>query len=179
MRIEVTEIQFIAKCRRLRKFIVSGLNTYPANMRLIKLIYIVLFTVGVRTLFAQQILPKSGPSPDTIVSYVKSPYNELHSGPDGSSDKITSIPQYETVLIVGRPLNNYCKVIYQGKIGYVYKTHLDLPGFDDPKDKKDLIRIPGNAKETFRTYNVGPRGGCYYINSSGNKSYVKKKLCED
>lgn len=28
-----------------------------------------------------------------------------------------------------------------------------------------------------RTYIRGPRGGCYYINSSGNKTYVDRSLC--
>lgn len=28
-----------------------------------------------------------------------------------------------------------------------------------------------------RTYHTGPRGGCYYINSNGNKQYVDRSLC--
>ncbi len=28
-----------------------------------------------------------------------------------------------------------------------------------------------------RRYYSGPRGGCYYINSNGNKSYVPRELC--
>ena len=28
-----------------------------------------------------------------------------------------------------------------------------------------------------RTYYRGPRGGCYYINSNGNKTYVARSLC--
>lgn len=35
-----------------------------------------------------------------------------------------------------------------------------------------------NAAETpNRTYIKGPRGGCYYLNSSGGKVYVDKKYC--
>ncbi len=29
----------------------------------------------------------------------------------------------------------------------------------------------------YRRYYRGPRGGCYYINSNGNKSYVDRSLC--
>lgn len=29
-----------------------------------------------------------------------------------------------------------------------------------------------------RTYYSGPRGGCYYINSNGNKTYVSRSLCD-
>lgn len=28
-----------------------------------------------------------------------------------------------------------------------------------------------------RTYYKGPRGGCYYINSNGNKTYVERSMC--
>lgn len=35
-----------------------------------------------------------------------------------------------------------------------------------------------NAVKDGRTYTLGPRGGCYYLNSSGSKVYVKdKSLC--
>jgi septal ring factor EnvC (AmiA/AmiB activator) len=32
-------------------------------------------------------------------------------------------------------------------------------------------------KSYTRKYYRGPRGGCYYINSNGNKSYVPRELC--
>ncbi len=32
-------------------------------------------------------------------------------------------------------------------------------------------------KATGRTYIRGPRGGCYYINSNGNKTYVDRSFC--
>lgn len=31
---------------------------------------------------------------------------------------------------------------------------------------------------TTRVYYRGPRGGCYYINSNGNKTYVSRSLCD-
>ncbi len=34
-----------------------------------------------------------------------------------------------------------------------------------------------NRKKQLRTYHKGPRGGCYYINSNGNKTYVSRSLC--
>lgn len=37
---------------------------------------------------------------------------------------------------------------------------------------------PSSARtSTGRTYIRGPRGGCYYINSNGNKTYVDRSLC--
>lgn len=34
-----------------------------------------------------------------------------------------------------------------------------------------------SATSDYRTYYRGPKGGCYYINSNGNKVYVDKSLC--
>jgi len=34
-----------------------------------------------------------------------------------------------------------------------------------------------SEKTTTRTYIRGSRGGCYYINSNGNKTYVDRNLC--
>ncbi|WP_282087063.1 hypothetical protein [Aquimarina algiphila] len=34
-----------------------------------------------------------------------------------------------------------------------------------------------SRSRTTRTYHRGPRGGCYYINSNGNKTYVARSMC--
>lgn len=39
-----------------------------------------------------------------------------------------------------------------------------------PKVEK-AVKVPG------RTYVKGPKGGCYYLNASGKKTYVNKDLC--
>lgn len=33
-------------------------------------------------------------------------------------------------------------------------------------------------KRAFRTYITGRRGGCYYMNGNGNKTYVPRSLCK-
>lgn len=38
---------------------------------------------------------------------------------------------------------------------------------------------PSNNPSTERTYITGPKGGCYYINSNGNKTYVDHSLCAE
>jgi hypothetical protein len=40
-----------------------------------------------------------------------------------------------------------------------------------------FLMIPASAAMAQRTYILGPRGGCYYINSNGNKTYVDRSLC--
>ena len=36
---------------------------------------------------------------------------------------------------------------------------------------------PTYKPTTYRNYITGPRGGCYYINSNGNKTYVDRSMC--
>lgn len=38
-------------------------------------------------------------------------------------------------------------------------------------------RTSNSRKSTSRTYIRGPRGGCYYINSNGGKTYVDRSMC--
>ncbi|RFC31997.1 MAG: hypothetical protein DID92_2727745583 [Candidatus Nitrotoga sp. SPKER] len=45
-----------------------------------------------------------------------------------------------------------------------------------------FICISAIAENTYRpksnhTYITGPRGGCYYVNSNGHKTYVDRTLC--
>ncbi len=35
----------------------------------------------------------------------------------------------------------------------------------------------GRSSSSYRTYHLGPRGGCYYFNGSGNKQYVDRSFC--
>lgn len=46
-----------------------------------------------------------------------------------------------------------------------------------------LTHVSAIAENTYRpksphTYITGPRGGCYYINRNGNKTYVDRDLCK-
>lgn len=41
----------------------------------------------------------------------------------------------------------------------------------------DSIFTPRDGQVIARTYIRGPRGGCYYINSNGNKTYVDRSKC--
>lgn len=36
---------------------------------------------------------------------------------------------------------------------------------------------PSSNNSSGKTYYTGPKGGCYYYNSNGNKSYVDRSLC--
>jgi|GEM_PF-1803648 len=56
------------------------------------------------------------------------------------------------------------------------------PKPDDSGISADRKTFPDNPTSTQpsssgKTYITGPRGGCYYINSSGNKTYVDHSFC--
>ena len=75
---------------------------------------------------------------------------------------------------------NYFKVIVNNKIGYVYEKNLVINKamkYLKKKNKYKLSYLRTNRSSTYRTYYRGPRGGCYYINSNGNKTYVARNLC--
>jgi hypothetical protein len=52
-----------------------------------------------------------------------------------------------------------------------YGASSDAPVYSDPPTP------PRRASPSYRTYIRGPRGGCYYINSNGNKTYVDRGMC--
>lgn len=85
----------------------------------------------------------------------------------------------------------YIKAIYNDKIGYIKEN--DIRSNSESKKLKSNItsnssyksnlssstnKQYGNSKKTIsRTYYRGSRGGCYYINSNGNKTYVARSMC--
>lgn len=49
-----------------------------------------------------------------------------------------------------------------------------LPSYSTPRlSKPRTVRQPTSTGNYIR----GPRGGCYYINRNGNKTYVDRSLC--
>lgn len=60
----------------------------------------------------------------------------------------------------------------------VKKTENNVQNFtssNKPTNKK--VSTVKKKKSSSRNYITGPRGGCYYINSSGKKTYVDRSLC--
>lgn len=43
--------------------------------------------------------------------------------------------------------------------------------------KSNRSQHANRLKSSTRNYITGPRGGCYYINSNGNKTYVDRSMC--
>ncbi|MEZ4841310.1 MAG: hypothetical protein R2821_07325 [Flavobacteriaceae bacterium] len=94
-------------------------------------------------------------------------------------------------------INGHFKVCYKKICGYIDKVWIKNNPFDETiqtnntnlKSNSNSITYPKNSSQyynnsnykrktsTYRTYYRGPRGGCYYINSNGNKTYVDRSLC--
>ena len=75
------------------------------------------------------------------------------------------------------------KDIESSVTGVDFLSSLPMPLQIVLKNKKfDVANAGFDVEATVRTYNgkpllVGPRGGCYYINSNGNKTYVDRSFC--
>ncbi|MBW8243049.1 SH3 domain-containing protein [Muricauda oceani] len=115
---------------------------------------------------------------------------ELRSKADRGSELISKLP-IGTTLYVQEKNNNYYRVITEYGEGFVfqyYASKLNCPQSNNQKvaAKASLSSSPlAKSKSTnytrkyssSRRYIRGPRGGCYYINSNGNKTYVARSLC--
>ncbi len=75
---------------------------------------------------------------------------------------------------VGNNLNTGMFVKRGGKWQVVAWQSTVVPNADT-KPKSATLASPSST--TGRTYQKGPRGGCYYLNSSGSKVYVDKAFC--
>ncbi len=52
-----------------------------------------------------------------------------------------------------------------------------MPTPTPPWNYRAEIKVKQETEKANRKYLVGSKGGCYYFNSSGNKTYVDKKFC--
>jgi endonuclease YncB( thermonuclease family) len=52
-----------------------------------------------------------------------------------------------------------------------------MPNPTAPWDYRTALKAKQEESRQTREYLIGVKGGCYYINSSGKKSYVNKKFC--
>lgn len=85
-----------------------------------------------------------------------------------ASSSEAEIQQYDTNNVGKKPKHTKAK----------YQENSNKESFiSQPKE----VRSPRNAKRknsNMHQYIRGPRGGCYYINGNGNKTYVDRSLCD-
>jgi glycerol dehydrogenase-like iron-containing ADH family enzyme len=116
----------------------------------------------------------------------------FYKNPSANSEIIDSPKSNSNIyLIEYYKYGTYFKAIYNDKIGYIQEKNIRRPTIvKELKLKKkggnkysNSLKTNNTTKSSYtrksysKSYYKGPRGGCYYINSKGNKSYVSRSLC--
>ena len=135
---------------------------------------------------------------DEIYIYNCRPTTKLRKTAWQSGEVIKEFDQFIDVILLGFE-DDYLKVNTPYGIGYVHRTYTvqgrkkNLKGNNQPNlNSNSLVKTksftnstkskstttgPSRKYTKTRRYIRGPRGGCYYINSNGNKTYVARSLC--
>ncbi|MAQ75917.1 MAG: hypothetical protein CL613_06255 [Aquimarina sp.] len=101
-------------------------------------------------------------------------------------EKIADVEKSQVVYIVDyKPYAKSFEVIYDNQIGYLKSKYVKISKplkeiiarSSSIKNQKSLNTNTRNNRIYSRAYIRGPRGGCYYINSKGKKTYVSRNLC--
>jgi hypothetical protein len=113
---------------------------------------------------------------DVYIATINAP--SYFSSIDGASQTGIQFTQNQQVHILRRKKPNWIIVSYEGREVYISE------GFTSPT-QVDPATISRYSKPTTPTYSApassgrsiqtGPRGGKYYINGNGNKTYIKRK----
>jgi len=110
----------------------------------------------------------------------------LRAAPSAKSKIITTISSGELLKVIGKA-GVWRKVQTENGIGWLHGSTVAAVGtvlYGDtyiPPPKAPvapkLLNWPPPRIEPSKTYFRGPRGGCYYINPNGNKTYVNRSFC--
>ncbi|SMG53058.1 hypothetical protein SAMN03080602_04324 [Arenibacter troitsensis] len=118
--------------------------------------------------------------------YVCKGLTKLMESPKFTSNIIDNFEKNARLIVVGH-YGDYMKVEIGNKTGFVHRIFLEkeVLNTNGPdlstsiKSVSPSTNYNSTTRKTYnsRTYYRGPRGGCYYINSNGNKSYVDRSMC--
>lgn len=122
-------------------------------------------------------------------------FKELYN----TKDVIGKIKRKDTIYVIEyKSYFNSFEILYKNQLGYIKKNKIRLnnkleklisnkksSNSNSSSSSYSSFLISSNkSKKTYsrkknisRSYIRGPRGGCYYINSNGNKTYVSRSLC--
>lgn len=122
----------------------------------------------------------SPPLADTIVSerrYGLYVGDTLHvrAAPNKDAPIVRTLGRGDYVVMGPTDANGWARV-YRGAspLGYTHQASDVVQSTEPPAEPDSTRSRPGAAT---RGYIRGPRGGCYYINSSDHKQYVDRSLC--
>lgn len=159
------------------------------------------FIDGNLTHFAAAKIPRAKPQefkhlesePDSIVLYGKVDVpSPLKVAPSYSAKTLYTIPK-GSILKITQQDESYWKADVDGKTGYLGKSYV-VSTASSPKEiientktytTQEIIqqadarlqRSQRVLRSSSQYYIRGPRGGCYYLTSSGRKQYVDRSMC--
>ena len=110
--------------------------------------------------------------------YVLNPEVPLYDAPASVVPKLT-LSQGEKLLVVGRQRPRWFVVKREGVTYYVVEDALSLappaPSTTSTTASPVAPVAPSSSSGSYHNVQTGPRGGQYYINKNGNKTYLKRK----
>lgn len=107
--------------------------------------------------------------------------------PDVRARTFEGVKQSESVVLVNKLDNDWVAINYKGKRYYCLlsslmtsKEYANLNGMNGVNNTyvPPAAPSPSSSRSSYtpsRTIQTGPRGGQYYINKNGNKTYIKRK----
>jgi uncharacterized protein YgiM (DUF1202 family) len=105
--------------------------------------------------------------------YVLLPEALLHEKPAATSPS-TTVRSGEKLLVVGRQSPWYV-IKHQGITYYILENSLSLAEAETSTTAIPSPTPSAGSGGSYHNVQTGPRGGHYYINKNGNKTYIKRK----
>ena len=102
----------------------------------------------------------------------------VRAEPDPDAEVLRTLGRGDMVQLGPRDANGWAR-LYRGNLpdGYIYRAsylvRTTAPAAPPPVAASGGSRRSGGGRQLH----VGPRGGCYYINGNGNKTYVDRSEC--
>lgn len=127
--------------------------------------------------------------PKTNSAVVISEHANLRDSDNGDASVIGQIARDSSVEVIKQQGGWFYVKSDTGLQGWMHGNTLRLERYETSKPSKNPspVYVPDQQKEISedgedtpsgsREYITGPRGGCYYINGNGNKTYVARSMC--
>ncbi|WP_157807586.1 SH3 domain-containing protein [Hymenobacter chitinivorans] len=96
---------------------------------------------------------------------------DLRSSPDESASVVTHFSPTRQIMVKRTRRKQWAIIDYNGVEGYILLSQ--LAPFTAPSTPYSSGSSSGGSSSPSRNIQTGPRGGQYYINKNGNKTYIK------
>ncbi len=106
----------------------------------------------------------------------------LRKTPEMSSEILEVVPKGEEIAVI-KQKGAWFQIQYNEQTGWLHGNTFRLHEQPISTPKTETYEPPPVRAKPFKSsssdsyYIRGPRGGCYYINRNGNKTYVDRSMC--